>query len=169
MTPLLHALASAPDTSDLNLVQISSTHFANILFAHLLRSSPKAKSFARLIKPGSVQPYANADSGQFFVPADGASPPTVQQTVPDEDEPPQTLLQLLSENLSLALLARSRPDTSDREIREWDRVAVGYLSLISQWLWEDPKSVRDFLDGGGLGTVSSLPYPPLKHASPPLV
>ncbi|KAJ3575282.1 hypothetical protein NP233_g1210 [Leucocoprinus birnbaumii] len=153
ITPLLHALASAPDTSDVNLAQISSTHFACLLFAHLLRSSPKAKSSARLIKPGPLQPQANVDAGQFFVPADGGPPKEAPSTEFVDDEPPQTLLQVLSENLSLALLARSRPDISDRESREWDRISVGYLSLLSQWLWEDPKSVKDFLDAGGLGTL----------------
>ncbi|KAF5354901.1 hypothetical protein D9756_005524 [Leucocoprinus leucothites] len=152
VTPLLHALASAPDTSDVNLAQISSTHFACLLFAHLLRSSPRAKSTARVIKPGPLQSQANVDAGQFFVPADG-TPPSVTPATPADDDPPQTLLQLLSENLSLALLARSRPDISDRESREWDRIVVGYLTLLSQWLWEDPKSVRDFLDAGGLGAL----------------
>jgi len=149
ITPLLHALASPPDTSNVNLAQISSTHFACLLFAHLLRSSPRAKTSARLIKPGPLEAQQGAGAGQFFVPADGTLPPAAQ-TEAEDDEPPQTLLQILSENLSLVLLARSRPDASDRETREWDRVAVGYLSLLSQWLWEDPKSVRDFLDAGGL-------------------
>ncbi|KAF9450102.1 hypothetical protein P691DRAFT_726661 [Macrolepiota fuliginosa MF-IS2] len=153
VTPLLHALASPLDTSSVDLAQISSTHFACLLFAHLLRSSPRAKLSARLIKPGPLHPQQSASAGQFFVPADGASPLAATQAEPDDDEPPQTLLQILSENLSLVLLARSRPDASDGENREWDRVVVGYLSLLSQWLWEDPKSVRDFLDSGGLGTL----------------
>lgn len=71
----------------------------------------------------------------------------------DEDEPPQALLQILSENLSLSFLSRSRADTSDRELREWDRLVVGYLCLLSQWLWEDPGAVREFLNAGGLGVV----------------
>lgn len=66
------------------------------------------------------------------------------------------MLQILSENLSLALLSRSRADKSDKEAREWDRLVVVYLCLLSQWLWEDPASVRDFLDAGGLGVVSGV-------------
>jgi len=96
--------------------------------------------------------------GQFFVPADGGPPPEVVSPVEPEkdDDEPQTLLQLLSENLSLSFLSRSRADTSDREAREWDRLVVGYLCLLSQWLWEDPKAVNEFLEAGGLGVVSCI-------------
>lgn len=167
ITPLLHALASPPDTSSVNLAPISSTHFACLIFAHLLRSSPGAKTSARLIKPNPLHSQTSSDTGQFFVPADGGPPPTAQ-VQPDDDEPPQTLLQILSENLSLVLLARSRPDASDRENREWDRVVVAYLCLLTQWLWEDPQSVRDFLDAGGLGTVRVSPNSIVNVFSPSL-
>jgi hypothetical protein len=93
------------------------------------------------------------------VPADGGPPPEVISPVEpekDDDEQPQTLLQLLSENLSLSFLSRSRADTSDRESREWDRLVVGYLCLLSQWLWENPKAVKEFLEAGGLGVVSCI-------------
>jgi hypothetical protein len=153
ITPLLQTIASSPDTSNVDLAHISSTHFSCLLFSHLLRSSPRAKNSARVIKP-TINSQPGADQGQFFVPADGSPAPAAQ--VEQDDEPPQTLLQILSENLSLVLLARSRPDASDRENREWDRIIVGYLCLLGQWLWEDPKSVRDFLDAGGLGTVRLL-------------
>ena len=99
--------------------------------------------------PGPIQ--AAPSSSTFFVPADGAP---LQATPNDEPEDEvQTLLQILSENLSLSLLSRSRANTSDREAREWDRYVVGYLCLLSQWLWEDPKAVREFLEAGGLGVV----------------
>ena len=93
------------------------------------------------------------------MPADGGPPPEIAIPVgperdDDDDEQPQTLLQLLSENLSLSFLSRSRADTSDRESREWDRLVVGYLCLLSQWLWDDPKAVREFLEAGALGVVS---------------
>ena len=95
-----------------------------------------------------------SDTSTFFVPADGAPPAAPPEEDDLEKDPPQSLLQILTENLSLALLSRSRADTSDREIREWDRFVTGYLTLFSQWLWEDPKSVRDFLEAGGLSVVS---------------
>jgi hypothetical protein len=126
------------------------------MFAHLLRGSPRAKAAARSIVPGPT-PAAPGGQSNFFVPADGAPPEPVAVEPEDEDER-QTLLQTLTENLSLALLSRSRSNNSDREAREWDRYVIGYLCLLSQWLWEDPKSVKDFLDAGGLGVVSKVLY-----------
>jgi hypothetical protein len=102
--------------------------------------------------PGLIQ--APPSSNTFFV-APLRSAPVDE---PEDDEA-QTLLQMLSENLSLSLLSRSRAITSDKETREWDRYVVGYLCLLSQWLWEDPKSIRDFLEAGGLGVVCCYSNP----------
>lgn len=151
VTPLLQALIALP-SSPLDVATVTSTHLSTLLFADLVRFSARSKALARAIIPQSSTPQ---DSGAFFVPADGGPPPTahVADEVPDEDEP-QTLIQILSEHLSLALLSRRRADTSEREAREWDRLIVGYLSLLIQWLWEDPPSVRAFLEAGALGMVS---------------
>ncbi|KAF8645775.1 hypothetical protein AX16_007584 [Volvariella volvacea WC 439] len=153
VTPLLHALASTPNANATpDPIAFTSTHFACLLFSHLLRSSPRTKAIARLIKPGPLQPTSQQNSGQFFVPADQTTmPPPVAEG--DDDEPPQSLLQMLNENLSLSFLSRSRANSSDSDTREWDRLIVGYLCLLGQWLWEDPKSVREFLDAGGLGVL----------------
>ncbi|EKM53779.1 uncharacterized protein PHACADRAFT_98431 [Phanerochaete carnosa HHB-10118-sp] len=146
ITPLLQALITQP-TSPLDVAAVTSTHFSTLLFADLIRFSPRAKALARSIVP---QPPAQA-SGNFFVPADGGAPPAPEPE-PEEDEQ-QALLQILSEHLSLALLSRRRADTSEREAREWDRLIVGYLCLLIQWLWEDPPSVRGFLEAGALGML----------------
>lgn len=152
MTPLLHSLITPPNTaSPPDPANIISTHLATLLFSHLLRSSPRAKAAARRVIPIHVPSAPQSGAGNFFVPADGA--PQDALDVEPDDEPPQSLLQILSENLSLSLLARSRVNASDIETREWDRLAVGYLCLLVQWLWEDPKAVRDFLDAGGLGVL----------------
>jgi hypothetical protein len=156
ITPLLHCLvippASPPDPAN-----ITSTHFASLVFAHLVRQCPRAKTHARSIVP---PPLPSNDTGELFVPADGTS--AVQPSIPapvEDDDPPQTLLQTLCENLSFAFISRPRPQAGDlptRDTREWDRTVINYMCLLSQWLWEDPKSVRDFLDAGGLGVVSSI-------------
>ncbi|KAH9920972.1 p115 like vesicle tethering protein [Fomitopsis serialis] len=111
-----------------------------------LRTSPRAADRAP-----SALPSARA-GGSFFVPADGSAPPPPPEEEPEQEEP-QTLLQILSEHLSLAFLARGRADTSDREAREWDRLLVGYLTLLSQWLWEDPQATKQFLEAGALGIL----------------
>lgn len=154
VNPLLHNLSSPPTSSPLDVSYVTSTHIAALLFGHLLRSSSRAKAAARAIIPSnSGTTDAPADGGQFFTPADGVPPEPVNAPVTEEDdEPPQSLLQTLTENLSLAFLSRSRShaSSSDRESREWDRITVGYLCLLSVWLWDDPGSVRDFLEAGGL-------------------
>jgi hypothetical protein len=101
------------------------------------------------------------------VPADGAGPPEKpsQEEDPDNDERPQTLLQTLAEHLSLSFLSRGRAiERGDgREEREWDRLIVGYLSLLSQWLWENPNAVREFLEAGGLSVVSLFGFCDRRH------
>ncbi|KAJ7198467.1 p115 like vesicle tethering protein [Mycena pura] len=157
ITPLLHALAAPPNTSGaLDLAAATATHVAALLFAHLLRASPRAKALARAITPPTLQPLNQADSSNFFIPADGAPPEELAPTPnADEDDPPQALLPLLSEHLSLAALARARADTDadPREAREWDRFLSAHLCLLSQWLWDEPSAVRDFLDAGGLSVL----------------
>ncbi|KAG6827281.1 hypothetical protein H0H92_012490 [Tricholoma furcatifolium] len=157
LTPLLHALIAPPNTtSALDPASVTSTHLATLIFSHLVRASPRAKALARSIKPSPASSLPDPNAGAFFVPADGPPPPVPAPEDADDDEPPQSVLQILSENLSLSFLSRSRASTSDRESREWDRLVVGYLCLLSQWLWEDPQSVREFLDAGGFGVVSAI-------------
>ncbi|KAG6382152.1 hypothetical protein JVT61DRAFT_797 [Boletus reticuloceps] len=154
ISPLLHALC-IPPTSPLNVMNTTTTHFATLIFAHLLTSSPRCKALARSIKPSLALPPStpNQGQGQFFVPADNA-PPAPSVPEPEDDDAPQSLIPLFTENLSLSLLSKSRVDTAnEREVMEWERLIVGYLCLLTQWLWEDPKSVREFLDAGGLGVL----------------
>lgn len=155
---LLQSL-SAPPESPLIQAAVQATQFASLLFASLIRSSARCKQLARNIKPSAVlQGDASQSSGQFFVPADGPAPPSGAAETPEDDEPPQTLLAVLTEHLSLAFLSRTHSASSDtaRETREWDRLIISHLALLSQWLWEDPKAVRDFLENGGMGMVSYL-------------
>ena len=94
------------------------------------------------------------------MPADSKSPgaeppvPETEGSGEDEDEP-QTLIALLAEHLQLSLLPRTRSVSTEteRETREWDRLIVIYLSLLIQWLWENPSAVREFLENGGIGMV----------------
>ncbi|KAG1856077.1 p115 like vesicle tethering protein [Suillus subalutaceus] len=153
ISPLLHSLCLSP-SSPLNIANVTSTHLATILFAHLLSGSPRAKTAARSIKPSSNIPGETLGQGPLFVPADSTPAPTPPEE--DEEDAPQSLLHLFAENLSLCFLSRSRAE-DDREEREWNRLIVGYICLLAQWLWDDPKAVREFLEAGGLGTVNLIP------------
>ncbi|KAG6333416.1 hypothetical protein ID866_5672 [Astraeus odoratus] len=149
--PLLYSLCYPPSTP-LNIGNITATHFATLLFSRLLASSPRSKALARSIKPSTSGSSAlPSQGGQFFVPADSV-PKVTHAQEPEDEDTLQSILQVLSENISLCFLSRSRVDAADeREAREWDRLIVSYLALLMQWLWEDPKAVREFLDAGGLG------------------
>ncbi|KIY69815.1 hypothetical protein CYLTODRAFT_372068 [Cylindrobasidium torrendii FP15055 ss-10] len=149
-TPLLRALVAPHSSSSAG---ITSTHMACILFAHLIRSSPEAKKAARQIIPKVAPIPATPGGGSFFVPADGAPPPTPEPEEEDDDDDMQTILQILNENLSLAFLSRSHVNNSDRESREWERLIIGYLTLLSQWLWDDAPSVTEFLNAGGMAVL----------------
>ena len=136
-------------------MNVTTTHFATLLFAHLLTSSPRCKTLARCINPSPLLSAATPSQGQFFVPADNAPPSSGAPEPDDDDDAPQSLIPLFTENLSLSFLSKSRVDVADeRQVREWERLIVGYLCLLAQWLWEDPKAVREFLNAGGLGVVS---------------
>ncbi|KIJ51264.1 hypothetical protein M422DRAFT_158428 [Sphaerobolus stellatus SS14] len=153
---LLGAITTLP-TSPLSRTVSTRIHLATKLLASLLRSSPSAKSLVHDIVPSllAANPATPSHPGSFFIPADGG-PPADQALEKDEDEDrPQTLLQTIAEHLSLSFLSRAKAiERGDgREEREWDRVIVGYLSLLSQWLWENPAGVREFLEAGGLSVL----------------
>jgi hypothetical protein len=155
VTPLLFGLI-IPPSSPLDRISVSSVQFAAVLFAHLLRHAPRCKDLARKIVPPPLTPLpaSSTAGGAFFVPADGEAPPPSEPTSKeDTEDAPQSLLALLTEHLSLAFLQRSRAGLAPRETREADRVICVYLSLLAQWLWEDPRAVREFLEAGGLGVL----------------
>jgi hypothetical protein len=87
-------------------------------------------------------------------PADG-EPLTSSSPAPkdDNEDGPQSLLALLTEHLSLAFLQCLQAELASHEAREADRVICAYLSLLAQWLWEDPCVAREFLEAGGLGVL----------------
>ena len=65
-------------------------------------------------------------------------------------------MQILTEHLSLAFISRPKMQVGDsptKETREWDRIIINYICLLVQWLWDDPKSVRAYLEAGGLTLV----------------
>jgi intracellular protein transport protein USO1 len=156
VTPLLFGLIIPPN-SPLDRANVSSVQFAAVLFAHLLRHAPQCKSLARKIVPPPLTPLpaSSAADGALFVPADGAPPSAPEHTLAKDEaeDGPQSLLALLAEHLSLAFLQRSRAGIAPREMREADRIICAYLSLLTQWLWEDPHAVREFLEAGGLGVL----------------
>ena len=152
ITPLLHCLI-IPNNPPLDIAAITSTQFASLIFAHLIRRTPRAKATALQIVPPSGD-LPTSGGGSFFVPADnsGSAPPPP----PEDEDDPLPLMQILTEHLSLAFISRPKMQVGDsptRETREWDRIIINYICLLVQWLWDDPKSVRAYLEAGGLTLV----------------
>lgn len=118
--------------------------FACLLLSHLLRNSEHAKKVAR----------------ELALPSGGG----------EEDEDKITLVQAVVGNLMMA--SREQTESKNRAAKEgnknisgpdseeedWTRVVVGYLVLLCTWLWDSPKTVREFLDeGANLQVVSAGP------------
>ncbi|PVG02529.1 hypothetical protein CPB86DRAFT_697194 [Serendipita vermifera] len=156
---ILTSICTLPE-SPLSSTTAARLQMTCLLFAAFFHGPPNhsntsPKAIARGLS-GSPAPGNPAESqGNFFVPADGNMPKAGEANTVDEDdnEPPSSLLQLLTEHLSLSMLARSKVADDAIESRLWDKVVVAYLILLSTWLWEDPKSVRIFLEAGGIGVL----------------
>jgi len=158
ITPLLHCLILSHN-APLDIAAITSTQFASLIFAHLVRGAPRATAAALQIVPPPGD-LTGSTGGNFFVPADngGSVPPPPP---PEDEEDPLPLMQILTEHLSLAFISRPKMHVGEsptRETREWDRVIINYICLLVQWLWDDPKSVRAYLEAGGLTLVCFLPF-----------
>ncbi|KAG1865027.1 p115 like vesicle tethering protein [Suillus subalutaceus] len=138
ISPLLHTLCLSP-SSPPNIANVTSAHLATLLFAHLLFGSPRAKTSTRSIKPSSNIPGETLGQGPLFVPADSTPAPTPPGE--DEEDASQSLLHLFAENLSLCFLSQGL------------RTTMRNTTACLQWLWDDPKAVREFLEAGGLGTL----------------
>ncbi|GMK57887.1 hypothetical protein CspeluHIS016_0407210 [Cutaneotrichosporon spelunceum] len=101
--------------------------FSCLLMSHLLRASEHSKKLAR----------------EISFPGGG-----------DDDDDNVSLLQLVVGNLMVAARAQGEAATKatmeggadgSSEEEDWTRVMVGYLVLLSTWLWDSPKSVAEFL------------------------
>ena len=115
--------------------------FSCLLLAHLVRNSEHAKKLAREI---TVPPLDTEDG--------------------DDDK--VGLVQLIVGNLMMA--AREQTECVNRAAKEgrvegsteeedWTRVMVGYLVLLCSWLWDSPKTVKEFLsESANLQVVSGL-------------
>lgn len=75
-----------------------------------------------------------------------------RETMIGEDK----LVQLVVGNLMVA--AREQSESAGKlEEEDWTRVMVGYLALLCTWLWDSPKTVREFLSESANLQVVSFP------------
>lgn len=117
--------------------------FSCLLLAHLVRNSEHAKKLAREIS------IPSGESGESAI---------------ADDDDKVALVQLVVGNLMMA--AREHTECVNRAAKEgkvqgsteeedWTRVMVGYLVLLCTWLWDSPKTVKEFLsESANLQVVS---------------
>ncbi|KAL7413626.1 p115 like vesicle tethering protein [Mrakia frigida] len=124
--------------------------FASLLFAHLLRISETTKKIAREItfpSPSSLSSSSDEPDEE------------------DDDDGPTGLVQVVVGNLMMA--AREQSEAANREAKEggvgggeaererramkgkdWTRAMVGWLEVLAVWMWDSPKTVKEFLSEG---------------------
>lgn len=136
---LLHAMRVFPTPSRTDPFDSYVPFFASLLFSHLLHHSEASKTAARKI---------------YF-----AGDDTQPGGVGDEDDR-VSLVAILVGNFMMAQREQAHSANAglgpERGL-EWSRVMVGYLIVLSVWLWESPLSVKEFLsEGSNLQVVSPL-------------
>ncbi|KAM0756160.1 hypothetical protein T439DRAFT_22282 [Meredithblackwellia eburnea MCA 4105] len=104
--------------------------FSCLLFSHLLLHSEISKEAARKI-------YFNGDDAEPGGPG-------------DEDDR-ASLVSIIVGNLMMAQREQAQSANAgagpERGL-EWSRVMIGYLIVLSIWLWESPMTVKEFLSEG---------------------
>lgn len=139
---LLHAIRIFPTPSRSQPFDSYTPFFACMLFSHLLIHSESSKTAARQI-------YFTGDDAEPGGPG-------------DEDER-ASLVSIIVGNLMMAQREQAQSANAgagpERGL-EWSRVMIGYLMVLSIWLWESPASVKEFLsEGSNLQVVSPVSTP----------
>ena len=127
--------------------------FSCLLFCHLLRNTEACKRVAREITI-SESPEARSPPPPVLGP-DGKP-----QDDQEDEEEKIGLVHIVVGNLMMAQREQSQlaatassavgatAGTHLALLGEWSRVMVGYLMVLSVWMWESPKSVKEFLSEG---------------------
>lgn len=136
---LLHAIRVFPTASRTEPFDSYVPFFGCLLFSHLLHHSETSKAAARKI-------YFTGEDSQ-------------PGGLGDEDER-ASLVAILVGNLMMAQREQAQSANAglgpERGL-EWSRVMIGYLIVLSIWLWESPMTVKEFLsEGSNLQVVSRL-------------
>lgn len=126
---ILYAIRSLPQANSQDPSDSYIPFFSSLLLSHLIPYSEPAKTLARSIY------FAGND-------AEAGGPSTENRS---------TLIAIVVRNLMLAQREQAQSANAgagpERGL-EWSRVMVGYLIVLSIWLWESPASVKEFLSEG---------------------
>ncbi|GAA5832882.1 hypothetical protein JCM11251_000516 [Rhodosporidiobolus azoricus] len=127
---LLRALRTFPSTTRNDPFDSYVPFFACLLFTHLLLHSETSKAAARKIyfQGDDTEPGGEGD--------------------PDDRS---TLVSIMVGNLMMAQREQAHSQNAGlgpERALEWSRVMVGYLTVLSVWMWESPATVKEFLSEG---------------------
>ncbi|SCZ90568.1 BZ3500_MvSof-1268-A1-R1_Chr1-3g02071 [Microbotryum saponariae] len=135
---LLHAMRTFPSATR-DHFDSYVPFFACLLFSHLIMGSETSKEFARKI---------------YFT-GDDAEPGGY-----GDEEERASLVSILVGNLMMAQREQVQSANAglgpDRGL-EWSRIMVGYLMVLSLWLWDSPTTVTEFLSEGSNLQVKTNP------------
>lgn len=127
---LVHGIRIFPTPTRSESFDSYTPFFSCLLFSHLLLHSEISKEAARKI-------YFTGDDEE-----PGGSG--------DEDDR-ASLVSIIVGNLMMAQREQAQSANAGAGIErglEWSRVMIGYLIVLSIWLWESPATVKEFLSEG---------------------
>ncbi|KAK4055135.1 Vesicle-mediated ER to Golgi transport protein [Microbotryomycetes sp. JL201] len=127
---LLQGMRVVPSTSRNEQLDSYVPFFACLMFSHLLYNSDECKTAALKI-------YFNGDDVQ-------------PGGMGDEDDR-ISLVAILVGNLMMAQREQAQSQNAGlgpERVLQWSRVMVGYLIVLSAWMWESPVTVKEFLIEG---------------------
>ena len=169
---LLAGLKTLPTSSPSVPFDAHATIYSCLLFCHLLRNTEACKRVAREVKVRDtpVDPH-RSPIPPFSSPTRSAdvanSAGNQAETVQEDDDEHTGLVHTVVGNLMLAQREQSQiaahatgaaggtAGAHFQMLGEWSRVMVGYLIVLCVWMWESPRSVREFLsEGSNLQVVS---------------
>lgn len=149
---LLAGLKTLPANSPSVPFDAHANVFSCLLFCHLLRNTEACKRVAREV--------TISDSPEARSPPPPVLGPDGKPQDDQDEEEKIGLVHIVVGNLMMAQREQSQlaatassavgatAGTHLALLGEWSRVMVGYLMVLSVWMWESPRSVKEFLSEG---------------------
>lgn len=163
---MLAGLRTLPTASPSIPFDAHAAVYSCLLVAHLLRNTESCKRVAREVRINE-DPDVEAAIPPPPPPAAGSARPSTDTTgsvaggsLGGDDDDKTGLVHIVVGNLMMAQREQSQlasnattavVGTAGNHLQllgEWSRVMVGYLMVLCVWMWESPRSVREFLAEG---------------------
>lgn len=167
---LLAGLQALPTSSPSIPFDAHAAVYACLLLSYLLRNTESCKRMAREVRIGDEEnvepPAVPAHTKQASAGSARPSVDSIASAALAEDDDRVGLVHIVVGNLMMAQREQSQLASNAggagtgtagahfRLLGEWSRVMVAYLMVLCVWMWESPRSVREFLaEGSNLQVV----------------